>query len=64
MTDKARERFMVTGEPKDARGFQTLNGDYLKALSLMGFTPTDRSRLGLAEVKATTMLQQLRAARS
>lgn len=28
-------------------------------LSLLGFTPTDRSRLGVAEVKATSRLQEL-----
>ncbi|MEY4373214.1 MAG: hypothetical protein RL219_1983, partial [Actinomycetota bacterium] len=39
------------------------NSEYFKALASMGFTPTDRSRLGLAEVKAMTKLEQLRAAR-
>lgn len=33
-------------------------------LSLLGFTPTDRARLGVAEVKAATMLQQLQSGRS
>jgi len=28
-------------------------------LSLLGFTPTDRSRLGLAEIKAKSKLQEL-----
>lgn len=28
-------------------------------LSLLGFTPSDRSRLGLAEIKATSKLQEL-----
>lgn len=63
MTDKARERYMVTGEPKDAAAFAKLNKEYVSLLSLMGFTPSDRSRLGLAEVKAMTKLEQLRAAR-
>lgn len=63
LTDKARERYMVTTEPKDATAFAKLNSEYFKALASMGFTPTDRSRLGLAEVKAMTKLEQLRAAR-
>jgi len=29
----------------------------------MGFSPSDRSRLGLAEVKRQTKLEQLRATR-
>ena len=36
------------------------------SLSLLGFTPSDRSRLGLAEVKAKSKLEELmdrRAAR-
>lgn len=32
-------------------------------LSLLGLTPTDRSRLGVAEVKARTKLEELRARR-
>jgi hypothetical protein len=50
VTDKARERYMVTGDHKDAGALARLNDQYTKALSLLGFTPTDRSRLGLAEV--------------
>lgn len=32
-------------------------------LSLLGLTPTDRSRLGVAEVKAASKLEQMQAAR-
>ena len=63
MRDKARERYMATGDSKDAGAVQKLNAEYLKCLSLMGFSPSDRSRLGLAEVKRQTKLEQLRAAR-
>ena len=35
-----------------------------KWLSLAGLTPTDRSRLGVAEVKAATTLEKLRASRA
>jgi P27 family predicted phage terminase small subunit len=34
-----------------------------KLLSVMGLTPTDRSRLGLAEVKARSKLEELRERR-
>lgn len=63
MKDKARERYMATGDSKDAGAVQKLNAEYLKCLSLMGFSPSDRSRLGLAEVKRQTKLEQLRATR-
>ena len=63
MRHKARERYMATGDSKDAGAVQKLNAEYLKCLSLMGFSPSDRSRLGLAEVKRQTKLEQLRAAR-
>jgi len=63
MRQKARERYMATGDSKDAGAVQKLNAEYLKCLSLMGFSPSDRSRLGLAEVKRQTKLEQLRAAR-
>jgi len=33
-------------------------------LSLLGFTPTDRSRLGVAEVKAKSKLEQMMEARA
>lgn len=61
--DKARERYLVTGEPKDATSFVRLDERYQKTLSLMGFSPSDRSRLGLAEVKRVSKLEQLRARR-
>ena len=61
--DKARQRCMVTGEAKDFASFAKLSAEYLRVLSSMGFTPSDRSRLGLAEVKRATKLEQLRASR-
>ena len=33
-------------------------------LSLLGFTPTDRSRLGVAEVKRETKIEELIAKRN
>ena len=37
--------------------------DMVSILSLLGMTPTDRSRLGLAEVKKQSTLEKLRAQR-
>lgn len=37
--------------------------DIVNLLSLLGMTPTDRSRLGLAEVKKQSTLEKLRAQR-
>jgi phage terminase small subunit len=39
----------------------TLEHDLFAALSLLGFTPSDRSRLGVAEVTAQSKLEQIRA---
>jgi len=63
MKERARLRYNATGDSKDAGAVQKLNAEYLKCLSLMGFSPSDRSRLGLAEVKRQTKLEQLRATR-
>jgi len=38
----------------------TLQGEMLKMMSLLGLTPADRARLGLAEVKAQSTLEKLR----
>lgn len=37
----------------------TVEGDIIKMLSLLGLTPTDRSKLGVAEVKARGKLEEL-----
>lgn len=42
----------------------TVESEMVKILSLMGLTPADRSRLGLAEVKAASTLEKLRAAKA
>lgn len=36
-------------------------GTIMKSLSMIGFSPTDRARLGLAEVKRQSALQELRS---
>jgi hypothetical protein len=41
------------------RGLRELDRQIVSNLSLLGFTPSDRSRLGVAEVKAKTRLEEL-----
>lgn len=42
----------------------TVETDIVKIMSLLGLTPTDRTRLGLAEVKAQSTLEKMRQRRS
>ena len=59
-----RYQVITNNDPGDRRALRDLEKQIVSNLSLLGFTPTDRSRLGLAEVKAATKLEQLRAARN
>jgi hypothetical protein len=40
-------------------GLRVLERDIASNLSMLGFTPTDRMKLGLAEVKTASKLEQL-----
>ena len=55
-----RVKVMQTDEPRLRRGLRELDRQIVSNLSLLGFTPADRSKLGVAEVKATTKLEALR----
>jgi hypothetical protein len=46
-------------DSKARRGLRELDKQIVSNLSLLGFTPSDRSRLGVAEVKAKTRLEEL-----
>lgn len=66
----SRSQFVVVNEatgaihPNPLVGMlSTLETDIVKMLSLLGMTPTDRTRLGLAEVKAQSTLEKLRKQR-
>ena len=66
----ARSQFLLINEttgavhPNPLVGMlSTLESDLVKMLSLLGMTPTDRTRLGLAEVKAQSTLERLRQQR-
>jgi phage terminase small subunit len=60
----ARRRYRATTEPADARALVALGKRLDEALSALGFTPTARSRLGVAEVKRASALDELIAKRS
>jgi hypothetical protein len=51
------------GDWHDRKALRDLERNMVNNLSLLGFTPTDRSRLGVAEVKARSKLEELRAKR-
>jgi len=54
-----RVKVMQSDDPKMRRGLRELDRQIVSNLSLLGFSPSDRSRLGLAEVKAKSKLQEL-----
>lgn len=54
-----RVKVMQTDDSKMRRGLRELDRQIVSNLSLMGFSPSDRSRLGVAEVKAKSKLQEL-----
>lgn len=54
-----RVKVMQTDDSKLRRGLRELDRLIIGNLSLLGFTPTDRSRLGWAEVKTQSRLEQI-----
>lgn len=62
-----RVKVMQSDDAAMRRGLRELDKQIVSNLSLLGFTPSDRSRLGVAEVKAKSKLEELmerRATRS
>jgi len=55
----ARRRYRATTEPKDAAALVALGKRLDDALSQLGFSPTARSRLGVAEVKRVSAIDKL-----
>jgi hypothetical protein len=51
---------MRDGRPEDRKALRDLDRQLIQNLSLLGFSPTDRSRLGVAEVKARSKLEELK----
>jgi hypothetical protein len=58
-----RIKVLQDNRPEERRGLRELDKQIINNLSLLGFTPTDRSRLGVAEVKRVSKLEELRAKR-
>lgn len=56
-----RIKVMQTDDARLRRGLRELERQIVSNLSLLGFSPTDRSKLGVAEVKAMSKLDELRA---
>ena len=56
----ARRRYRATTDPKDAAALVSLGKRLDDALSMLGFNPTARSRLGVAEVTRVSKLDALR----
>lgn len=54
-----RIKAMNDGDLAMGRRVDRLTGLIVSNLSLLGFTPTDRSRLGVAEIKAKSKLQEM-----
>jgi hypothetical protein len=55
-----RYRVMTEGDWRERNGLRQLDSQIMTGLSMLGFTPTDRARLGLAEVKYETKLDDYR----
>lgn len=60
----ARKRYRATTDPSDGRLVVQLSKSMADALSSLGFDPTARSRLGVAEVKRASALENLIARRN
>jgi hypothetical protein len=56
-----RIKVMQTDDARMRRGLRDIDRLIVGNLSLLGFTPADRSRLGVAEVKAKSKLEELLA---
>lgn len=56
-----RIQVLENKRPEERKGLRDLEKQLVSNLSLLGFTPTDRSRLGIAEVKKMNKLEELRA---
>lgn len=55
----ARRKYLATHDSPDARAWVQINAEFRATLSALGFDPTARARLGVAEVKAASKLDEL-----
>jgi len=56
-----RVKVMQSDDARLRRGLRELDRVIISNLSLLGFSPTDRTRLGIAEVKKQSRLEELMA---
>lgn len=62
--ERVRLRALVWNNPeswRERKALRELDKAIVTNLSLLGFTPTDRTRIGVAEVKGMSKLEELRA---
>jgi hypothetical protein len=59
-----RVQVLREGNWRDRSGLRALDNQILSGLAVLGFNPVDRSRLGAAEVKTTSRLDELLARRA
>ena len=59
-----RARVLKSEDSRERRNLNQLTKLLQENLSLLGFTPADRTRLGVAEVKAASKLEELMARRN
>lgn len=59
-----RVSVLKDGDPKNRRALRELEKGIVGNLSLLGFSPSDRTRLGVAEVKAKSKLEELMSRRN
>jgi hypothetical protein len=59
-----RATVLRDGDPKQRRQLRYIEQAIVSNLSLLGFSPSDRTRLGVAEVKAKSKLEELMARRN
>jgi phage terminase small subunit len=62
MDERSQLRLLVlrgTGDWRDRVALRSLDGQLQTMLSLLGMSPTDRTKLGVAEVKARSKLDDL-----
>ena len=57
----AQNRAIVTTDPGDIRAALQASNEYNRVLSLLGFTPADRTKLGVQQTQAVSTLEKLRA---
>jgi len=54
-----RFRVLAMNDPEERRLLRSLDAQIIQSLSLLGFTPTDRTRLGVAEVRAQSAIESI-----